>query len=194
MFIECQMTLVMTIELWHQIINYQAAQDKWSVLREGPVHWYKLSGITVDPTDLMVLVPSYHIQPHYSTATASSVLAPLIEIHTIYIALMIGPMRDRLSDHVTTSQSSYWLAIDLIDTPALNIDNCVNNLLQHIARPHHSTTTRPVWLAGLMVSAGSEITLLICFVVFGSRPLWPVMFIRGEMMSDIALSALLSQN
>ena len=154
----------LTIELWHQIINYQAALDKWSVLREGPVHWYKLSGITVDPTDLMVLVPSYHIQPHYSTATASSVLALLIEIHTIYIGLMIGPMRDRLSDHVTTSQSCYLLAIDLIDSPALNIDNCVNNLLQHIARP--PLNNNPAGLAGrfdgLSWIWNQDVNLLCC--------------------------------
>ena len=61
-------------------------------------------------------------------------------------------------------------------------------------RQHSTTTLLVSWLAGLMVSVGSQIRMLICFVVFGSRPLWPVMFIRGEMMSDIALSALLSQN
>ena len=89
---------------------------------------------------------------------------------------------DRSTVLLLTRHWSYWQA------GAKYRQMCKQLVTTH---SQHSTSTR---LAGLMVSVGSQITMLICFVGFGSRPLWSVMFIRGEIMSDIALSALLSQN
>ena len=135
MFIECQMTLVMTIELSHQIINYHAAQDKWSVLREsGSIVW---DYTRTDRPDGPGLVPSYL---HYP-----SDLALLMEIHWNYIALEDRPMRGCLADHVIAPQWCYWLAIDLIDRRALNIDKCVNNLLQYRASTQHQLGWQVWW-------------------------------------------------
>ena len=60
-------------------------------------------------------------------------------------------------------QFCYRLAIDLIDTSALNIENCVNNLLQHIA----STQQQPPGLLagrfdGLSWISNQDVNLLCC--------------------------------